>query len=101
MAEQERFTASLDKDLKKKLEEVAESNYRKLNGELNVAVEFYLKYGVTKVEFSEKKEEIIADKVTISESQEEIKEEVTEIKESVPAPPVVEKKNKTKLAPLG
>lgn len=56
MSKQERFTASLNADLKKRLEEVAENNYRKLNGELNVAVEFYLKYGVSKVVFSSDKD---------------------------------------------
>lgn len=99
MAKQERFTASLDVELKKKLEEVAESNYRKLNGELNVAVEFYLKYGVSKVEFSAEKEEVQIDEAPVEEVQnEEIKEEVVEVKEPISAPA---KKNKTKLAPLG
>lgn len=58
MAEQERFSASLDKDLKKKLEEVGEKNFRKLNGELNAAVAFYLKHAVTTVAFVENKEEV-------------------------------------------
>ena len=100
MAEQERFTASLDKELKKKLEEVAKSNYRKLNGELNVAVEFYLKYGVTKVEFCESKDEVVIDKTTIHNAINEPNKEEIEPNKPDPAPPV-EKKNKTKLAPLG
>lgn len=56
MAEQVRFTASLDSDLKVKLEKVGEKNFRKLNGELNVAVEFYLKYGVSEVSFAKEKD---------------------------------------------
>lgn len=63
---QERFTASLDADLKKRLEEVGQKNFRKLNGELNIAVEFYLKHAVSEISFVAEKDttskEVIMDK---------------------------------------
>lgn len=82
MAEQVRFTASLDKDLKDRLEAIGEKNFRKLNGELNVAVAFYLKHAVTQVSFVEQKEVTIIEETTSAVESLEIK------KEEEPAPVV-------------
>lgn len=39
------FSIRIEKSMRGKLEELARSNYRTLNGEINKALDFYIKYG--------------------------------------------------------
>lgn len=39
------FTIRIESEMKKKLEELSVLNYRTLNGEINKALDFYIKYG--------------------------------------------------------
>lgn len=38
------FSVRIEQDLKSKIEELAELNYRSLNGEINKALDFYISY---------------------------------------------------------
>lgn len=39
-----KFSIQIDKAMKTKLEDMAKENYRSLNGEINKALDFYIKY---------------------------------------------------------